>query len=118
MRQVIDFIELKDMVGVEKGNCISCQHLHSSDTHSVCKLGISKSNLKTFPFKKEQPACWSPCFWHCSKFVKMLKPNCKPYNMAVYKIFDEITYGRTSYTNMGLAANICYWFLKTFKFKR
>lgn len=65
---------LKKITGIEHANCFTCAHLGSYSEgdfgeHSwlECDKHLARSNLKSFPFKKEMP-CWEPEFWH-SKFA-------------------------------------------------
>lgn len=57
--------DLKKAVGIEVANCSTCAHLSGvgDDVYiPFCEKYPTHSNLKTFPFKREQK-CWSPEFW-------------------------------------------------------
>ncbi len=69
---------IKQALGIEKANCISCCHIGSegdgpeyNGNWYVCTKIDKYSYLKSFPFKKTMK-CWFPDFWH-SKFTDMIK---------------------------------------------
>lgn len=70
---------MKRAMGIACANCESCMHIGSDGgdweagipSFPTCEHRPGRDNLKSFPFKKEQP-CWEPEFWH-SIFAEMVK---------------------------------------------
>lgn len=68
---------MKATMGIACASCQTCCHLgsdgdwESGHTFSTCEHMPGRDNLRSFPFKKEQP-CWEPNFWE-TKFADMVK---------------------------------------------
>jgi hypothetical protein len=89
--------KLKQAVGVECANCLTCAHLGNegdgyeyNGTWSVCNKFDRYSYLKPFPFKTEQK-CWEPEFWN-SKFTKLIDGS----DESVSRAIDEFNAARES----------------------
>jgi len=88
--------KLKMAVGIETANCGTCAYRgtdddgnfpeHAISWHVCTKSGREHvSNLKSFPFAKEQP-CWEPEFW-CSSFAEKIKTGTREEVDALFAEF-------------------------------
>jgi len=79
---------LKKKFGIEKANCETCTHYHVETdgddggnswvcgeecTNTERKNHEQIGNLKSFPFKKEQPKCWYPEYLFTNRHILINK---------------------------------------------